>query len=121
MGWAEFEPVGLADMLTVVLEITVIGAALWNLRRRTEPAALSRLGYRFAISGIALAGVAVTAPGVLAAFDHSHARGEDHGGTQREGHHEANQRPRREPTASPTPQTRPDGTTRPHGGRGHTH
>lgn len=81
------EAIGVPGVLTVVLEVVAAVGALMLLVPRRQPAALGRGGDRFALGGAVLAIAALTTPGVIAAFGHSHGSHGEHAG-----HHET--RPR---------------------------
>lgn len=100
------EAVGLAGVLTVLLESIVVVTALWLLLPREQTAILATGSYRFAVAGAVVVVAALTAPGVVAGLDHGHgSHGHGHGDTHSGSDHQ-NAPTSSEPstnTTSPTP------------------
>lgn len=70
------EPVGVPDVLTVVLESIVVASAIWSLLPRKRTAVLATGSYRFALGSAAIVVALLAAPGMVAGLEQGHA---DHG------------------------------------------
>lgn len=81
------EAVGASGVLTMMLEASVLLGATWSLLPRYRSALLTTGGYRFAVTGAALAMLMLMTPGVIEGLEHSHSEAGGHHGTSEPGGH----------------------------------
>ncbi|WP_051399534.1 hypothetical protein [Haloechinothrix halophila] len=114
------EAVGAPGVLTMVLEASILLGVTWSLLPRHRSALLTTGGYRFAVTGAALAMLMFMASGVITGLEHTHSGAEGHHGPNESSQHDGDppkQSPKPEPSrpnqpAEPTQQA-PTPTTQP--------
>lgn len=100
------EAVGVPGVVTMMLEASVLLGVTWSLLPRYRDALLTTGGYRFAVTGAALAMLMFMAPGVITGLEHSHSGAEGHHGSSESSHHDGDS-----PTQSSKP--KPSGPNQP--------
>ncbi len=85
------EAVGASGVLTMMLEASVLLGVTWSLLPRYRSALLTTGGYRFAVTGAALAMLMLMTPGVIEGLEHGHSEAEGHHGTSESRHRDDHQ------------------------------
>ncbi|GAA5128746.1 hypothetical protein [Haloechinothrix salitolerans] len=81
------ETVGAPGVLTMMLEVSVLLGLTWSVLPRRRATSLTTGGYRFAVTGAALAMLLLMTPGVIKGLEHGHSATEGHHGTSESGDH----------------------------------
>ncbi len=101
------EAVGVPGVLTMMLEASVLLGVTWSLLPRYRSALLTTGGYRFAVTGAALAMLMLMTPGVIEGLEHGHSEAEGHHGTSESGGHNGDHSPKQPTTPEKTGPNQP--------------